>query len=129
MQYRMAKALRKRMTEAENRLWYYIRDRRLDGVKYRRQHPIGSHVVDFVCLTRKLVIEVDGGQHSETADKERTVAIEAEGFKVIRFWNNDVLGNTDAVIETIRAELAKRPQKFRRKPKKTVPSPQDWGEG
>ena len=93
------------MTDAELRLWYYLRDRRFEGAKFVGQFPIGPYIVDFVCRTAKLAIEVDGGQHSEEADAPRTEIIESFGYRVIRFWNNDVLGNTEGVLELIRQEL------------------------
>jgi very-short-patch-repair endonuclease len=93
------------MTDAELRLWYYLRDRRFEGAKFVSQFPIGPYIVDFVCRTAKLAIEVDGGQHSEEADAPRTEIIESFGYRVIRFWNNDVLGNTEGVLELIRQEL------------------------
>jgi very-short-patch-repair endonuclease len=83
-------------------MWSKLRDRRLFRYKFRRQHPIGDFVVAFVCAEHAVVIEIDGGQHAEsTTDAWRTAWPEAEGWKVIRFWNNDVLGNTNGVIETI----------------------------
>ncbi len=102
-----ARALRKNQTAAERRLWSAIRNRRLAGCKFRRQHPINNFIVDFACLERKLVIEVDGGQHAEEIkkDAERTTALEKVGFRVLRFWNHDVLKNMDAVLETILANL------------------------
>ncbi len=79
-------------------LWSRLRDRRLAGLKFRRQAPIDRYVVDFLCIDAKLVIELDGGQHSAETDEERTRVIEACGFLVIRFWNNDVLTNLDGVL-------------------------------
>lgn len=101
-----AAGLRKGMTDAERRLWDRLR-RNAPGVKFRRQHPFETCVLDFVCLEKKLVIEVDGSQHAETmvADAARTSMLERAGFRVLRFWNHDVLTNTDAVVERIWREL------------------------
>jgi len=96
-----ARRLRKNPTEVEKRLWSRLRGKQLDGFRFRRQSPIGPYVVDFVCPAAKLVVEVDGGQHSETADAERAGWLESNGYRVIRFWNNDVLENMDGVIEEI----------------------------
>lgn len=85
-----ARNLRNNPTEAEKLLWKYIRVQQFD-VKFRRQYPIGPYFADIVCKERKLVIELDGGQHNEIIDKERTEHIERQGYRVIRFWNNDVL--------------------------------------
>jgi len=74
----------------------------MDGVKFRRQQPIGKYIVDFVSFEKRIVIEVDGGQHSEEVDKERDQWLNNEGFKVLRFWNNEVLKNTEGVFEVIR---------------------------
>ena len=97
------KALRISQTDAESRLWYHLRSRRFQGWKFRRQHILQGYIVDFVCLERRLVIELDGGQHAdqEAYDNQRTRAVENDGFKVIRFCNNDVLNNLEAVLETI----------------------------
>jgi very-short-patch-repair endonuclease len=97
-----ARGLRQSSTDAERRMWSALRDRRLLRFKFRRQHPIGHYVVDFACTEYRLVIEIDGGQHSESAaDIRRTAGLESQGWKLIRFWNNDVLGNTNGVVETI----------------------------
>ena len=84
-------------------LWNILRRRQVSGYKFRRQAPIGPYIVDFLCLEIRLVIEVDGGQHSEQAnyDARRTAWLESEGFKVIRFWNNEVLEETDSVRDAI----------------------------
>ena len=102
MGLRQAKKLRTNMTDAERRLWYRLRAHRFDGFKFKRQVPIGSYVVDFVCLNRKLVVEIDGGQHSDSSiDRYRDDWLKANGFRVLRFWNNDVLKSTDVVLEEI----------------------------
>ena len=98
-----AKTLRKRQTDAENRLWKSLRAKRLQGLKFRRQAPIGRYIVDFVCYEKKVIIELDGGQHSEKPEKDqgRDEWFKAEGFRVLRFWNNCVLSQTEEVLETI----------------------------
>jgi adenine-specific DNA-methyltransferase len=94
-----ARLLRKAMTDAERALWRLLRAREFAGLKFRRQHPLGSYVTDFVCLSAKLVIEADGGHHAEQVDgdSERTRYLEAMGFRVVRFWNNEILTMQDAV--------------------------------
>ena len=101
----VARKLRAGSTDAEQRLWYFLRGRRLEGAKFLRQFPIGGFVADFACREAHLAIELDGGQHSMSADAPRTTVIEAFGYRVIRFWNNDVLQNTEGVLQVIRAEL------------------------
>src|SRR6266404_2835045 len=97
-----ARQLRSNPTDAEMRLWSKLRRKQIDGHRFRRQVPIGPYIADFVCLERRLVIEVDGGQHSESiADDARTAWLEGQGFCVLRFWNNDVLGNTEGVLTVI----------------------------
>jgi len=100
---RFQKKLRTNQTNAEGRLWHYLRSRRFEGWKFRRQHILQEYIVDFVCLERKLVIELDGSQHveQESYDHHRTQVLEKNGFTVIRFWNNDVLTNLEGVLETI----------------------------
>jgi very-short-patch-repair endonuclease len=89
------------------RLWSKLRRKQIDGHRFRRQVPIGPYIADFVCLERRLVIEVDGGQHSESiADDARMAWLEGQGFCVLRFWNNDVLGNTEGVLTVIAQHLA-----------------------
>jgi len=100
---KLSRDLRKNPTDAEAKLWRYLRHKQIDGYKFRRQHPLGQYVVDFVCLETMLVIEVDGGQHAESIrrDERRTAFLEKQGFRVLRFWNNEVLGNINGVIATI----------------------------
>ena len=95
------------MTEAEQRLWRYLRGRQSEGAKFRRQEPVQNCIADFLCVEAKLIIELDGGQHGEQieADAERTRQLEAAGYTVLRFWNNDVLANTEGVLEEIRRTL------------------------
>jgi very-short-patch-repair endonuclease len=108
----ISKELRQKQTEAEKTLWFKLRDRQLDGVKFRCQQRIGTYIVDFTCLENKLIIEIDGGQHNQTSTKEndeqRTRWLETAGYHVVRFWNNDVLLNTDGVLEKIREILIQR---------------------
>jgi very-short-patch-repair endonuclease len=93
------------MTEAEKRIWYKVRSKQL-GVKFRRQQLIGKYIVDFVCFEKKLVIEIDGGEHLQSSrDEIRDEWLQKNGYKVLRFWNNDVLKNTDGVIQTIVNEI------------------------
>jgi very-short-patch-repair endonuclease len=97
-----ARALRKNQTDAERRMWMLLRDRRLAHLKFKRQEPIGRYFVDLICLQKRLIIELDGGQHNESAaDEMRTAFLESQNFKVIRFWNNDVLQNPDGVLTAI----------------------------
>jgi len=106
-----ARNLRKKQTEAEKKIWQHLRNREIAGYKFRRQHVIGSYIIDFVCLSRKLIVEVDGGQHFETTkyDAKRTKFLESRGFSIIRFWNNDVLIDTDAVMQNIYSALTQSP--------------------
>ena len=105
-----ARSLRGNPTEAEKRLWSVLRLQQMDGFRFRRQHPIGVYVVDFVCLAKNLIIEVDGGQHASQTehDDTRTAWLESSGYRMLRFWNNDVLGNIEGVSETILAALRSR---------------------
>ncbi|MCI0482908.1 MAG: DUF559 domain-containing protein [Candidatus Dadabacteria bacterium] len=95
--------MRKNLTDAEKKLWRHLRLKNIGGNKFRRQQPIGKYIVDFVGLEKKLIVEVDGGQHSEeiTYDNERTVWLESEGYRVLRFWNNEVLEDVEIVSEVI----------------------------
>ena len=100
-----ARNLRRDMTDAERKLWQHLRASQL-GVKFTRQFPVGGYIVDFACRSLRLAIECDGGQHSSDADAARTEVIEAHGYRVIRFWNHDIIENTDGVLETIATEIA-----------------------
>jgi very-short-patch-repair endonuclease len=104
--YERARALRQEPTPAERKLWGHLRDRRL-GVSFRRQHAVGEYVPDFCCIKRKLVIELDGSQHLQQAeyDKERSDYLESQGYRVIRFWNDDVMNNIEGVIVAIQQAL------------------------
>jgi very-short-patch-repair endonuclease len=100
----IARVLRRDRTEAEARLWRYLRNRQMEGAKFRFQSPVGPYVADFLCVEAKLIVELDGGQHGIQNEKDaaRTRALEAAGYQVIRFWNNDVMGNTEGVLAEIR---------------------------
>jgi very-short-patch-repair endonuclease len=107
----LARALRGNLTEAERCLWAQLRRRQLKGSRFRRQVPIGVYVVDFVCFEARLIVEVDGGQHAERTgqDELRDAWLVSQGFRVIRFWNNEVLGETEAVVEAIGRALGNPP--------------------
>jgi len=100
-----AKVLRKNFTDTERLLWKYLRAKQMEGYKFRRQEPIDSYIVDFVCQEKRIIIEVDGGQHSVERDNKRDNWLEEHGYKVLRFWNNEVLTNTEGVLEVIRDYL------------------------
>ncbi|MBP9798944.1 MAG: endonuclease domain-containing protein [Sterolibacterium sp.] len=102
-----AKSLRSHQTDAEQRLWYHLRAHRFNGLKFKRQKPIGPYIVDFVCHAPCLVIELDGGQHVDqtTYDRKRDTYLQAQGFAVLRFWNNQALTETDAVLDAIRLKV------------------------
>jgi very-short-patch-repair endonuclease len=105
-----AKSLRSNMTDAERRLWYFLRAHRFKGTKFKRQAVIGKYIVDFVCFEKYLVIEVDGGQHADNeTDRRRTRWLEDQGFRVLRFWNNEVLQNTSGVLDSIMAAIESTP--------------------
>lgn len=100
-----ARELRKNMTLQERKLWKFLRNRSVNNCRFRRQFPVGNYIVDFICREKRLIIELDGGQHNEDKniiyDAKRTKFLENEGYKVIRFWNNDVDYNIEAVVEEI----------------------------
>ncbi len=104
-----ARSLRQAGTEAERRLWRRLRNGQLKGVKFRRQHPVGLYIVDFFCLEARLVVELDGGQHDlgaeQRRDRQRTRYLEGLGYRVLRFSNNDVLSDTDTVLQRIEQQL------------------------
>src|SRR5574341_778952 len=106
-----ARALRKNPSEVERLLWRYLRMWQLDGYKFRRQHPSGNYIVDFVCLEKRLIIEVDGGQHAEHVeyDAKRDAWLREQGFSILRFWNNDVLQNMTGVKDAIVSKLQNTP--------------------
>ncbi len=103
--------MRSAQTDAEQILWYHLRARRFQGVKFRRQRPVGPYIVDFVCLESRLVLELDGGQHSEIVarDARRDAWLAANGYRVLRFWNNEVMQRLPDVLERIRVALEKDP--------------------
>ena len=98
-----ARKLRKNSTEAERLIWSHLRGRRLNNLKFRRQQPVGSYIVDFICFEKRLIIELDGGQHNENKKKDliRTQWLNEQGYQVIRFWNHEVLQNSKDVLEAI----------------------------
>ncbi len=106
-----ARQLRRNMPDAEKKLWAELRGRRLAGLKFRRQHPIGPYIADFACYDPKLVIELDGGQHGQDErledDAVRTAWFESKGFRVLRFWNHNVIQTMDSVLEMILLESNK----------------------
>ncbi len=105
-----ARRLRREMTDAERKLWQALRAKRFRGVGFRRQAPLGPYIADFVCHALKMVIEVDGGQHSGSDHDERRDAwMKREGYKVLRFWNNEVLVNLEGVLDRIGREIATAP--------------------
>jgi very-short-patch-repair endonuclease len=106
---KLQRRLRNALTEAEQKLWQRLRGRQLEDCKFRRQHPYFDFILDFVCLERKLVVEVDGGQHADSAvDVTRDALLQQDGFRVLRFWNNEVMSNTDEVVEVILRNLVER---------------------
>lgn len=113
-----AKALRSNQTEAEKRLWYHLRAHRFLGLKFKRQKPMGRYIVDFVCVERRLIIELDGGQHAEqvTYDQQRDAWLRSQGYRVLHVWNNDVMQQLEGVLEQIRCALS---------PQALSPSPSD----
>ena len=108
---KLARGLRKNQTDAEKRLWSHLRNRQLSGCKFRRQHEIGNYIVDFICLEKKLIIELDGGQHANQIryDSQRTTILESLGYTVIRFWDNEVLTKTQNILEAIHKILIDNP--------------------
>jgi len=101
-----SRSLRVNQTDAEKKLWQKLRSRQLSGHKFVRQEPLGRYICDFVCREKKVIIEVDGGQHLESLrDKVRDEFMENLGYRVLRFWNNDVLANVDGVLQVIESEL------------------------
>src|SRR5215472_11654038 len=105
--HRRARTLRRAMTEAERRLWQMLRSRQTQGYRFRRQVPIGGFIADFACHEARLIVEIDGGQHDSSAEEEasRTRFLEGEGYRVLRFWNNEVLDNPEGVRSAITENL------------------------
>lgn len=91
------------MTDAEQLLWQHLRSRQLNGLKFRRQATVGPYIADFLCVEARIIVEADGGQHSETRDFVRTQFLLSRGFRVLRFWNHDILENLEGVLTTIAA--------------------------
>jgi very-short-patch-repair endonuclease len=120
-----ARRLRRNQTDAERVLWFRLRDRRLGGWKFRRQFPIDRFIVDFCCADARVILELDGGQHAvqAEADAQRTKVLEAMGYLVLRYWNNDVMGNVDGVLEDIAAVL----ERLRSEPPHPTLSPMGRG--
>ena len=120
MQHERARALRKTISDAERRLWSALRGRQLHGLRFRRQHPIGPYIADFICLEKRLVVEVDGSQHAEPAqiahDTRRTNWLQREGYRVLRVWTNEVFENLDGVAKTILVEADGMPSVRKRSP-------------
>ena len=105
-----ARDLRRAMTDVERRIWYFLRAGRFQRAKFRRQVPLGPYVVDFLCESTRLIVELDGGQHAERVshDLERTRWLEARGYRVVRFWNNEVTGNLEGVLSAIAKAMARK---------------------
>jgi len=102
----IARKLRKQMTPEEHILWYHLRSKRFSSYKFRRQFPIDKYVVDFICLAKRLIVEADGGQHNQSADDiERDKYLRGQNFTILRFWNNDINQNLEAVLQKIYNEL------------------------
>ena len=102
-----AKRLRRDMTEPERKLWSVLRNGRLDGAKFRRQQPVGPFIADFVCQEQRLIVEADGGQHAENlADARRSAFLRSKGYRVLRFWNNEIMSNLDGVAQIIATALS-----------------------
>jgi very-short-patch-repair endonuclease len=108
--WKRARQLRRASTDAERHLWRHLRLKNLAGCKFRRQYPVAGYIVDFVCISAKLVVELDGGQHLDAGeyDAKRTRTLEIHGFRVLRFWNDEVLLHTTDVLEVILKHLAAR---------------------
>lgn len=109
--YLRARKLRKNLTQQERKLWNLLKNKQFHNLSFRRQHPIGDYIVDFVCRSKKIIIELDGGQHNFTEnieyDKERTLFFKNLGFKVLRFWNNDIDNNIEGVIDVLEQNIYK----------------------
>ncbi len=104
-----ARQLRRDATAAERKLWSHLRNRQLAGLKFRRQAPIGPSIVDFVCPEAKVVIEVDGGQHADSAsDRQRDSGLRAKGYTVVRIWNNEVMANIEGVLAVVAGACGRR---------------------
>ena len=102
-----ARKLRRSSTDVERKLWHRIRDKQVEGFRFRRQRPIGRFIVDFICLDARLIVELDGGQHAESVahDQKRSAFLHERGYRVLRFWNNEVIENIEGVLERLREVL------------------------
>jgi very-short-patch-repair endonuclease len=117
-----ARELRSRMTDAERKLWFALKDRRFAAFKFRRQVPIGPYIADFLCFESRLILEVDGGQHADSVrDVERDNWLAHNEFRVLRFWNNDVLQNLEGVLTSLAEQLDRTPHPTSRS--RETPSP------
>jgi very-short-patch-repair endonuclease len=105
---RNARRLRRDTTDAERRLWQHLRADRFDSLKFRRQHPIPPYIVDFCCASERLIVELDGSQHSEAIDAPRTRFLQSKGWRILRFWDNDVLLETEVVLDAIWSAVGDR---------------------
>jgi very-short-patch-repair endonuclease len=103
-----SRRLRREMTDAERKLWQYLRAGRFDGIKFRRQHPIPPYIADFCCVSARLIIELDGSQHSNEVDAARVRYLESQGWRILRFWDNDALIQTEAVLDVIWNAISNR---------------------
>lgn len=103
-----SRRLRRDLTDAERKLWQYLRAGRFDGLKFRRQHPIPPYIADFCCIEKRLIVELDGSQHNAQVDAVRTGFLESSGWSIVRFWDNDVLLETEAVLDAIWNEVSDR---------------------
>ena len=122
----LQRKLRKTATPAEQKLWMHLRAKRLQGFKFRRQHPFGDYILDFVCMEHRLIVEVDGSQHLDSVvDPIRDATLEAAGFRIVRFWNHDVLERTNLVLTVVLSELTGQLEKQHH----PLPSPPLEGEG
>jgi very-short-patch-repair endonuclease len=110
-----ARTLRRTQTDAEAKLWSHLRNRRLGGLKFRRQATAGPFVADFLCAEKRLIVELDGGQHTPEADARRTARLEGLGYRRLRFWNDEALGNTERVLQVILATADSLPSRFERR--------------
>ena len=117
-----AKSLRSNQTEAEARLWYHLRPHRFMGLKFKRQKPVGRYIADFVCCEQRLIVELDGGQHSEQVayDQRRDAWLRSQGYTVLRFWNSDVMQQLEGVLEQIRCAV--RPSPLAPLPARSTPA-------
>jgi very-short-patch-repair endonuclease len=120
---RNAKLMRRNPTDAEHRLWQILRAKRLAGWKFRRQAPLGRYIADFVCHAAKLIVEADGGQHGGSADSARDAWLRADGYRILRFWNNDILTNEEGVLTAILSALEATAAASSRDGRSPLPNP------